>query len=297
MSPLFLSPQLAFSYGVENAHNFFLQMAAELGIPGLLLFLIWVGTAMAAPLKAIGRPPTRLRRYGEPRPGESDGGRVDARLLGTSAGCLAFLGTCLTGHPLLIYEVAFPFWIQLGLAVGLAQSALMNERAGIADDTAIVRTRPMLTAAAAVACAIVLAAVVTAARGPVDPSASQAVDGLYPWETSEDGRRFRWTERYASLFVPADVTQAYIPVRVPTDRPSIAPMGVEITTAGVAQSRTLVLNTWEVLTVTLPRVQPPTRFKRIDLKVDRTWQPGVYNPGSGDLRTVGIQVGEPEFRR
>ena len=42
-------------------------MAAELGIPGLLLFLIWVGTAMAAPLKAIGRPPTRLRRYGEPR--------------------------------------------------------------------------------------------------------------------------------------------------------------------------------------------------------------------------------------
>src|SRR5262249_33685498 len=27
-SPLFLSPQLAFSYGAENAHNYFLQIAA-----------------------------------------------------------------------------------------------------------------------------------------------------------------------------------------------------------------------------------------------------------------------------
>ena len=32
-----------------------------------------------------------------------------------------------------------------------------------------------------------------------------------------------------------------------------------------------------MLTVKLPPVLPPTRFKRIDLKVDRTWQPGVYN--------------------
>jgi O-antigen ligase len=292
MSPLFLSPELAFSYGVENAHNFYMQIAAELGIPGLLLFLVWIGAGMAAAMKMMGRPPTRLQRFGESRRSESEGG-----LLGASAGVLALLGTCLTGHPLLIHEVAFPFWIQLGLVVGLAESARMNERAGIADAKAVARAKPMRAIAVAAAAMIVLAAIRTAALGPVNPPASQSVDGLYRWETAEDGRRFRWTERYASLFVPADVTYAYIPVRVPSDRPSISPMGIEITTAGVAQSRTLIGNSWEILTVKLPTARPPIRFKRIDLKVDRTWQPGIYVSGSGDLRTVGIQVGEPELRR
>jgi hypothetical protein len=155
----------------------------------------------------------------------------------------------------------------------------------------------MRVVVAIVAFALALAAGAAAARGPVDPPASQAVDGFYPWETTEEGRRFRWTERYASLFVPADVTYAYIPVRIPIDRPAIAPLGVEISIAGMGQGRALVNNSWDVLTVKLPRVLPPTRFKRIDLKVDRTWQPGVYLSGSGDLRSVGIQVGEPELRR
>jgi hypothetical protein len=278
-SPLFLSPELALSYGVENAHNFYLQMAAELGIPGLLLFLVWIGAGMAAPIKAIGRS-------------------LDARLIGASAGALALLGTCLTGHPLLVHEVAFPFWIQLGLAVGLGESARMNQRAGIADPVAVaVGARPMRAVAAVAAIAIVLAAAAAAARGPLDPPASRAVDGFYPWERADDGRRFRWAERYASLFVPAGVTYAYIPVRLPTDRPAVSPMGVEIITGGVQQSRTLVGNSWEVLGVTLPTVRPPIRFQRIDLKMDRTWQPGIYVPGSGDLRTVSIQVGEPELRR
>lgn len=277
-SPLFLSPELALSYGVENAHNFYLQMAAELGVPGLLLFLVWIGAGIAAPIQAIGRYP-------------------DARLIGASAGALALLGTCLTGHPLLVYEVAFPFWIQLGLAVGLGESARMSQRAGIVDQVVTASATPMRAVAAVAALVIVMAAAAVAARGPLDPPASRAVDGFYPWEKADDGRRFRWSERYASLFVPADVTYAYIPVRLPTDRPSVAPMGVEIITGGVEQSRTLVGNSWEVLGVKLPTVRPPVRFQRIDLKMDRTWQPGIYVPGSGDLRTVSIQVGEPELRR
>ena len=31
MSPLFLSPQLGWAYGAENAHNYFLQIGGELG--------------------------------------------------------------------------------------------------------------------------------------------------------------------------------------------------------------------------------------------------------------------------
>jgi len=48
----------------------------------------------------------------------------------------------------------------------------------------------------------------------------------------------------------------------------------------------------------LPGAAPPTRFTRIDLRMDRTWQPGVYIAGSADLRRVGVQLGEPRvFRR
>jgi hypothetical protein len=42
---------------------------------------------------------------------------------------------------------------------------------------------------------------------------------------------------------------------------------------------------------------PPARFKRIDLKVDRVWQPALYIAGSADMRMVGVQVGEPRLVR
>ena len=44
-STLFLTPELAWSYGSENAHNYFLQIGAELGVPGLLLFTSFIGAA------------------------------------------------------------------------------------------------------------------------------------------------------------------------------------------------------------------------------------------------------------
>jgi hypothetical protein len=276
-SALFMSPQIAWAYGFENAHNNFLQIGAELGLPGLILFLVWIGTATAALLRAIVR-------------------QSDARLLGAAAGAIAFLATCLTGHPLLIHEVAFPFWMYVGLALGLAESARMNA-AVLVEAPPNGRARSTWTIATGVAGAILLATVATMARGPVAPPPSQAVDGLYPWETAGDGRRFRWTEGYASLFIPADVKTVYIPVRVANDRPPIVPMGVEVGRAAVVQSRTLVDGSWTYLVVNLPDIWPPTPFKRVDLKVDRVWRPAVYIPGSADLRAVGIQVGEPELAR
>ena len=138
---------------------------------------------------------------------------------------------------------------------------------------------------------------VSAARGAVDPSASQAVDGFYGWETDEDGTPFRWTEDYASLFVPADVTLVYIPVRVPTDRPAIAPIEVEIKSAGIRQGRAMVDHSWSYLVVRLPDSSLPVRFKRVDLRMDRTWQPALYIAGSADMRRVGIQVGTCQLVR
>ncbi len=102
LSRRFIGPQLGWSYNLENAHNYFLQTAAELGILGLvallyLLYAVW----------------STVR-------GSLSG---QSYLLGAVTGAGAFLATCVTGHPLLVREVAYPFWMVLGLIVAWADSA------------------------------------------------------------------------------------------------------------------------------------------------------------------------------
>jgi len=297
-SSLFLSPQLAWTYGAENAHNNFLQIAAETGLVGFALLAVLLIAPIVGAIRAL----------------EID--QVDWRLLGSVAGVLGFLGTCLTGHPLLVTEVAAPFWLQFGLAAALGASALLNKEGsgGVLTPTLDERTLagavlttggssgvrsrgtlggPAVTAAAAALIAIGAVATST----PVAPPNSATVTGFYDWEMDSDGARYRWTREYASLFVPGDVMRVEIPMRVPTDNRAIVPIGVEIMTGGVSRGQRAVGTSWEVVDVWLPDAGPLLQAKRIDLKIDRTWRPAIYVPGSADLRSVGVQVGESRLIR
>jgi O-antigen ligase len=80
----------------ENAHNYFIQVAAETGIVGFVGFLWVVATGLVAAF-------TR----------NLNGERVRARLL--AAGIVGYLMTAFTGHPLLLSEQAFLFWGSLGI--------------------------------------------------------------------------------------------------------------------------------------------------------------------------------------
>ncbi len=275
-STLFLSPQLAFSYGLENAHNNFLQIGAELGLVGLGLFVVWIGAPIVRGVRAIARDPR------------------DGRLLGATAGVAAFAATGLFGHPLLVSEVAFPFWIVLGLVTALAGAALLSRRANAPADRArqIVagdrgRPRPHRHR--------LVGPITTATRDADAVRTRGPSTACWDWQTLADGTRFRWTGAYASLFVPADVTRVYVPVRLPVDGRSLQPMGVEVMTTGADRGRTLVTDRWQELEIPLPDVGLP--YKRIDLKVDHTWQPALYIAGSADMRRVGVQVGEPRLFR
>jgi hypothetical protein len=135
-------------------------------------------------------------------------------------------------------------------------------------------------------------AAITGTRRDIEPPQSAAVDGFHGWETGADGKRYRWTGEYASVFVPADVVRVEIPVRMPTVIRALRPLVVTPSVAGVASPPVHVTDSWSVISLDLPYVDPPTRFKRINLRVDRTWQPALYIPGSADLRAVGVQVGE-----
>jgi O-antigen ligase len=86
----------------ENAHNNFLQVLAELGIVGFVPF-VWV-------LGAVAWSVVRSWRTG----------RLSAAAVGGAAGLAAFVMTWLSGHPLLIFEVATAFWLVLGTVAALA---------------------------------------------------------------------------------------------------------------------------------------------------------------------------------
>lgn len=78
----------------ENAHDYFLQLAAETGIFGLLGFLLLIGTTL--------------------RPVFEDGSSQNRRSRLLVAGALAYLATLLTGHALLLSCQTILFWGFLG---------------------------------------------------------------------------------------------------------------------------------------------------------------------------------------
>ena len=92
-----------------NAHNYFLQVATELGILGLIAFVMSLYTPLRASWNHI--------RFG----------RNDRFLAGIFAGIVCFLLTCLTGQPLIIAIVAYPFWIALGLLGALNNMASQTQ--------------------------------------------------------------------------------------------------------------------------------------------------------------------------
>jgi O-antigen ligase len=275
-SPLFLTPRLAWTYGSENAHNYFLQVGAELGVLGLGLYAAWLFTGLIRGGRALSAAPR------------------DVRLLGIGAGVVAFLGTCLTGHPFLIFEVAAPFWVQFGLLLALAGSTLENHRAAHAPETPPNRRPQWVLAAgtAAIGVCVVLSAPMRALQRDIASPQSRALDGFYGWETGADGTRYRWTGQFASVFVPADVTRVYVPVRIPAKVATLSPIEVDTSIGGIIRARTKVGDTWADINLEMPDALPPTRFTRVNLRVERTWQPALYIPGSSDLRMVGVQVGE-----
>jgi O-antigen ligase len=98
-------PELAaFAPAGENAHNNFVQVLGELGLPALGVFL-WLTVPIAGQL--------RPRDPAEP---------LDARVA-MAAGITAFLVTALSSQPILVEHVAISFFLCLGITAGLAPPA------------------------------------------------------------------------------------------------------------------------------------------------------------------------------
>ncbi len=276
-SPEFMPSTLRRHYRRENAHNNFLQVAAELGIAGGILFAIVV-------LVPFGRALSALRQPSAP-----------PVLLGVVGGLAAFLITCLSGHPLLHAQVAFPFWIVVGTASGLALG-LRDSRPTVST-AALHRWDPVASWAAATLAVLVLISipirVLDAARQPILTDVGR---GFHEWETDTQGRRFRWTTDWAMFYVPTGVRIVDLPLRawaLARSRPTTVQVEVN---GKVTNLLTLVNTEWTTLRLKLPAAAPD-RYWRVDLRVDPALRPDEVDSQLTDDRVLGVRVGEIQLMR
>jgi hypothetical protein len=114
---------------------------------------------------------------------------------------------------------------------------------------------------------------------------TQVESGFGRWETDASGAVYRWTAGRASFFVPADLVEARIPIRLPMeslDWPVIVTIAIDDRPADQLR---IVSGDWHVARLPLP---PPgsRHLRRIDIHVDRTRQ-----------GNRGVQVGAVELVR
>lgn len=151
----------------ENAHNYFLQILSEIGLPGLILFCAIL---------------IQILRYAIKKLRASD--VLDFPLIfGLFAGLIAFLLTCFTGHPLLLLKLQFVFWGFIGPLVIQPGSTQPVPR--FSWGTRIFICTIILVAA------FQIRSTLQSRRIPVYEH------GYHEWEKDQEGNNFRWTGRAA----------------------------------------------------------------------------------------------------
>ena len=273
LSEQFTESDLPARFRRENAHNNFLQVAAELGAAGLAAFL--------GLLAAGGRRVWQAARAAPAR---------EPLLAGAAAGAAAFLVTCLAGHPLLVAETAYPFWIVFGLLLALAHGRLPPARAPA-------RRRPIVTPAIVLLlAATVPLRVAAAARGMTFDGAPAAVDalrsGLFEWEIERaTGRRFRWTGARATTFVPGAAPAVRIVLRALHAGPGGGPVVVDVALGGQPVRRVPLFDRrWREVTLHPVPGRTAAALQRIDLRVTPPWTARARRNGDG--RMLGVQIRE-----
>jgi hypothetical protein len=230
----------------ENAHNYFIQVLAELGIPGLMLFVTVTALALRQGWRTAQPPPSRL-------------------WLG---GPLVFLITCLTGHPFLVPEAAFPFWIALSLA---------------AFDTADMPSAPAARrrAALAVVAGIVLlvgASVPLRMRDAVThANTANATRGLSGWQ-QEPGVRYRWAESRATFFVPSGARLVRLSMRAGPDAPPTIVVSVSMDGREANRVELHAGEDWREVRLIQPTRRPLPDFLRIEIEASLPGTSGASQP-------------------
>lgn len=259
----FMTPQLRTLYGNENAHNYFAQQFAELGLVGGLVFVWLIGAVLVHGWRAALRSP------------------ADAGLQPLCAATAAYVVTCATGHPLLVPEAALPFWLAFG-AVAAAASRPANVT--------------MAWRGLAVAAGLVLAAGIGRSAVVYARAADQPPEqGFHQNETTRDGGEFRWMTRHAVIYIPDEPGFLHLRLRAP-GWAAPDPVVLETSIGGQLVDRHEVRadesTTWDIA------ARPAGRggFRRVDLRASREWFEEVRLGQRNARRPVSLMVERLDWR-
>jgi O-antigen ligase len=236
----FSSPELLASFPPavhENAHNNFFQVLAELGIVGFAI-VMWLLVTAAHYVRRLLAADAH-----DPLPWS------------VATGLVAFVLSWLAGHPLLIDEPAFAFWLLLGGLAGWGES--------LSPASGRDRIRGWVVPAAAVL--VALSVPVRADRQKADFNLEHRGVGLSAWHDAIDGVRYRVAGTSSSVFLPADVQMVVVPLRA-VGPP--AEVRLELRLDGRPADVIMVSRErWHLLRLNLPQERNGTRFRRLDLHV------------------------------
>jgi O-antigen ligase len=263
-SSAFMPEELRTIYGAENAHNYFAQTFAELGIVGGVLFLWLLAATLAAAWHALAA--------------DEHGGLPNGALTGLFAGSAGYLVTCIAGHPLLVAEVALPFWAALGVlasagrvprqADGVGPAEAGHYRRGVGPVDAGHDRRDRLVMAAT---GLVLAAgIVLAIRTYRSTSEMPLERGFDSFAVASDGTEFRWMTPHVTSYVPGGPGFLRLVARAP-DTPLARPMVLETSIGGrLLDRREISADAWSTIEIPV-RDDSGAPFRRIDVHATPTW--------------------------
>jgi hypothetical protein len=229
--------------GRFHSHNQFLEVAAELGVIGGVLFVGMFAAILWRAWKAF-----RTSR--------------DPALGGAIAGVVAFLITCLAGQPLLYNLVAFPFWMVLGV---LLAGGDMSAEAASAQPTPASR-RLWRRVIAGFMIVLAMSIPVRVWQGKDGVNFALAAYGFSGWYEPSDGRHYRLVRSDGTFFTYPHARWLKLPIRrdVEAGRNRLE---VDVSLDG-RRARTLTLadDEWQTVEFMIP-ADPNRRFRRIDLTV------------------------------
>jgi hypothetical protein len=272
----------------DSAENYFLQVAAELGLPGLLV-IVWLFWLITNDVRAGWR---KLRNVPE----------NPFIFLGAAAGVISYFINILFHSFIGSLETKLTFWLLVGIIACWVRDDLEKKRAA---EKVKYFAGPQKAAAALLTVLFGASLLWNSTHSLSLASRTKKFGlrqdfGFYQLEKTFGGQEFRWTREYGGVTIRVEKPRVEIPLQATHPDIQKDPVRVRLflIKGFFKEKRSLGeidLNddSWRTFEFSIP--DEVGREVILLLKVSRTWNP-LKETGARDPRNLGVAVGRITFR-